>query len=893
VSEKQRHNPMVTSAATLMTSVDSARADVTLDSSLDSSLMLGSARGQPPSGQVVIKPGTDAGTHPAFSPTVVDTDLGTDHHTVSDAQGNTHALPKRIGHYNITRLIGAGGMGAVYEAQQDNPRRTVALKVMRGAIASPSASRRFEYESQLLARLRHAAIAQVYEAGTHVEPLTGAQFPYFAMEFIPGACTLTDFARERKLTLQQRLELFITICDAVHHGHQRGVIHRDLKPANILVDNSGHAKIIDFGVARASAEEQEAELGPEAHTRAGQLVGTIQYMAPEQCGGSASDAAEKGKTLADGSVSGGGLDIDTRVDVYALGVILFELLTGALPHDLEGTALFAAVMIVREDAPARPSSLVPELKGDLDTIILKALEKDRVRRYGSAADLAADIGRHLRHEPILARSIGPVGRLARWVRRNRAVATVGAISSIVLVSTSVVLVTRIVRESARANAALIDAERNLRAAKDNFSLIKTFFGSMRPNDQNQGLVDVEKLLDNAAKQLKDAPPDLPATEADFREIIAGGYQGLGRYSKSIEHQQRVVDLRLQLSEVQDLSLADSLHQFAAALWWNGQHDRAAPYYEQSLAIRRQLLPAEHADIALSLTHLAACKLKQDDLPSATRYYQQALDMRRRLQGTSSPEIAASMNNLAKCYALAGQTDRAEQAFRGALAMIQSIRGENDLTTATAQNNMGLFLIEAGKPDEAMEFITKALATRQAKLSAGHHFVALSRLGHGRARFSVSGWAPGKDYVIPQSNITEARAAFDEAREGLALLRQAIGTSHPEAVEAAGHVGLIAALVGDRAVADELLMFAASAVESNTTATKRDRLEVQLRSAIGRALTSGSSGSEEQVRARAELSSLLETISPGQVALSLYELAGKLTGQIERGAAPLAAPVPAG
>lgn len=863
MTQDNRKIPAVTSAATLVSASDASRNDVTLDTTLDSSVMIprspassaGSAGGnniiQPPSGQVLINNGSSQ--HSGFLPTVVGAQE--EHHTVSDSQGNTHALPQRIGHYNITRLIGAGGMGAVYEAQQDNPRRTVALKVMRGAIASPSASRRFEYESQLLARLRHASIAQVYEAGTHIEGLTGAEFPYFAMEFIPGAATLTEYAVKQKLTLQQRLELFITICDAVHHGHQRGVIHRDLKPANILIDNSGNPKIIDFGVARASSEEQEAGVSAEAHTRAGQLVGTIQYMAPEQCGGTASDA------------SGGAVDIDVRVDVYALGVILFELLTGALPHALEGSALFAAVMIVREEPPLVPSTLLAELRGDLDTIILKSLEKDRVRRYGSAADLAADIQRYLRHEPILARSIGPIGRLSRWVRRNRAVATVGAVSAVVLISTSVVLVARILRESARANAALVDAERNLRAAKDNFSLIKTFFGSMRPNDQNQGLVDVEKLLDNAANQMKSTPPDLPATEADFREIIAGGYQGLGRYAKSIEHQQRVVELRSMLTAKEDLSLADSLHQLAAALWWNGQYDRAAGYYERSLAIRRALLPTEHADIALSLTHLAACKLKQDDLPSATRYYQQALDMRRRLQGNASPDIAASINNLAKCYALAGQTDRAEIAFRDALAMIQSLRGENDLTTATAQNNLGLFLIDAGKPDDAIGFISKSLATRQSKLSAGHHFVALSRLSHARARFA----AESRSQVLLAGN-SAAVEAYQEAASALATLRAAVGQTHPDAIEAAGQVGLIAARVGQSAAAKELLDTALSVTSSNAAATRRDRLEAQLRSTIAQTIADQHANN---MNAGAPLELLLEDITPNQVGRSLYELAQRI------------------
>lgn len=777
---------------------------------------------------------------------------------VGGGQGEGIArLPLRIGHYGITRLIGAGGMGAVYEAQQDNPRRTVALKVMRGAIASPQASRRFEYESQLLARLRHPGIAQVYEAGTHTEAATGTEFPYFAMEFIPSAKSLTEYADAVGLSLQQRIELFINICDAVQHGHQRGVIHRDLKPANILVDSSGLPKIIDFGVARASAEEDERGAGGDTQTKAGQLVGTLQYMSPEQCGGGAA-APRSGERTAP-------LDIDVRTDVYSLGVILYEMLTGQLPHHLEGTSLFAAVMIIRDDAPLAPSVVRRELRGDLDTIILKALDKDRSRRYGSAADLAADLGHYLRHEPILARTTGPLGKMARWVRRNRAVATVAAVSAGVLLSTSVVLIARILRESARANAALVDAEQNLKAAKDNFSLIKTFFGSMRPNDLRQGLVDVEQLLDNAARQLTEKPPALSATEADFREIIAGGYQGLGKYTKSIEHQRRVVGLKMKMVVKEDLGFADSLHQLAAAYWWNGQYDEAGPLYERSLAIRQAILGKEHADVAFSFTHLAANKLKQGSLEEATNYYQRALEMRRKLQGHQSADVAASLNNLAKCEALAGQVDRAELHFREALEMIRAIKGGVDLTTATAENNLGLFLVEAGKPADAAPMLEAALSTRLSKLNPKHHFVALSRLGLARAKFAETWGFSGdpKHRALSQP----AGAAIDQALDALADLRSAIGAEHPDAVEAAGHVGLLLAAGGRSSEAIELLTTARDLTLKNPAATRRERNETQLRYAIANALRTRQVESQAPT-ALAELAALLEGIGPWQASESL-------------------------
>ena len=287
------------------------------------------------------------------------------------------SLPSVIGRYRILSLIGEGGMGAVYEAEQDKPRRTVALKVVKGAWANRELIARFEQESQLLARLQHPGIAQVYEAGT-ADNGSGLQ-PYFAMELITNGQPLTEFADARGLNFRQRLALMAQVCDAVHHAHQRGIIHRDLKPRNILVDESGQPKILDFGVARMTDSDAQAT----RQTDIGQLVGTLAYMSPEQA-------------LADP------LELDTRSDVYALGVVLYELLAGKLPYRLSAK-LHEAVATIREQDPTALSSVNRVYRGDIETIVARALEKDKTRRYASAADLAADIQRYLKDEPIMAR----------------------------------------------------------------------------------------------------------------------------------------------------------------------------------------------------------------------------------------------------------------------------------------------------------------------------------------------------------------------------------------------------------------------------------------------------------------------------------------------------------
>ena len=311
----------------------------------------------------------------------------------------------RLGHYEVLEVIGQGGMGTVYKAEQDSPRRTVALKVVRPGFASPAIVKRFNHEAQILGRLHHPGIAQVYEAG-----LADDGQPYFAMEFIHGL-PLDDYAR-RGLDLTARVGLVARVCDAVQHAHDQGVIHRDLKPANILVEETGHPKVLDFGVARATGADLLTMTGL---TQAGQLIGTPDYMSPEQVG--ADPAA-----------------IDHRSDVYALGVILFELAAHRLPYQLEHRPLAETARLIQEQDPPRLGSINPELRGDVETIVAKALEKDPARRYRSAADLAADLRHWLNHEPILARPPSALYHLHKFARRHK-----GLVGGVVATGVALVL----------------------------------------------------------------------------------------------------------------------------------------------------------------------------------------------------------------------------------------------------------------------------------------------------------------------------------------------------------------------------------------------------------------------------------------------------------------------
>jgi WD40 repeat protein/serine/threonine protein kinase len=369
----------------------------------------------------------------------------------------TGDYPKSIGKYRILGVLGEGGMGVVFVAEQDRPRRTVALKVIRGGLGHSTIARRFEHEAELLGRLQHPGIAQIYEAGI-AETAHGPQ-AYLAMELIRGRA-LTDYANAQELTTGERLELVARVCDAVHHAHQRGVIHRDLKPGNILVEEQaglqpttvsqpgsahtrtshgarsshgyasqpshttysthgsssssggrvGQPKILDFGVARA----MNADLAITTfQTSVGQLIGTLPYMSPEQI---VADPAE----------------IDTRSDIYALGVIAYQLLTGKLPHDLGSRSIPEAARMIRDARPASLSSINKSLRGEVETIVSKAMEKDKDRRYQSAADLAEDIRRHLRREPILARQDSALYVLRSQLRRYRHLVAIGIAGVIAL-----------------------------------------------------------------------------------------------------------------------------------------------------------------------------------------------------------------------------------------------------------------------------------------------------------------------------------------------------------------------------------------------------------------------------------------------------------------------------
>ena len=407
-------------------------------------------------------------------------------------------LPPEIGQFSVRRLIGTGGMGAVYEAMQDNPRRKVAIKVMKRGITSASAQRRFHLEAQLLGRLHHPGIAQIYEAGTWDDGTGGV--PFFAMEYIAGAKELTQYASDKSLDTTQKLKLFASICDAVHHGHQKGIIHRDLKPGNVLVDRAGNPKVIDFGVARSTDSDLAVTT---QQTDVGALIGTLQYMSPEQC-------------EADPDI------IDTRSDVYSLGVMLYELLSGKSPYDLGSMAIYDAAKVVREQPATRLSVVSPLLKGDLETIVSKAMAKDPDYRYQSAIELKQDLERYGRGDPISARPLSLSYQVSLLMRRNKpAVVAAGVVAGVLVVATALSIVFALRASSAETRAlqaqALTVAE--LEKARVGQDFQRDILAMSSPRNAQGRTLSTQQILIEACAGIDDRFEGLPELAAETRLMV--------------------------------------------------------------------------------------------------------------------------------------------------------------------------------------------------------------------------------------------------------------------------------------------------------------------------------------------------------------------------------------
>jgi tetratricopeptide (TPR) repeat protein/predicted Ser/Thr protein kinase len=574
--------------------------------------------------------------------------------SIAPATGATPAasvIPARVGRYSILRVLGEGGMGTVYEAEQEQPKRTVALKVIRVGYLSPQLLRRFEHESQMLGRLQHPGIAQVHEAGT-VEDERGNPVPFFAMEFIRGV-PLTAYATQKNLGTRERLDLIARICDAVYHAHQKGVIHRDLKPGNIVVDESGQPKILDFGVARATDSDiQQTTL----QTGVGQLVGTVPYMSPEQ-------------------VSGNPDELDTRSDVYALGVIAYELLAGRLPYDLARKMIHEAVRVIREEEPTRLSSINRTLRGDVETIVAKALEKDKVRRYQSAEALASDIRRYLKDEPIAARPASTWYQLAKFSKRNKPLVGGMVVSFVILLTgmAGTAWQARVAEKRADELQQVSDFQANMlrqvdptQAGKlltadvlamfeeaivkagvpegERAGQVEAFTGQWKrvnATDAARELID-RAILKPAVDAIEKQFADQPVVDAALRQALADRYRDLGLYDAARPLQERALATRRRVLGEAHPQTLNSINQMGVLLDSQGKLDEAEPYYREALEKERRVLGEEHPVTLTSINNMGFLMQAQGKLSEAEPYFREALEKRRRLSGEEHPEIIVEL-----------------------------------------------------------------------------------------------------------------------------------------------------------------------------------------------------------------------------------------------------------
>jgi serine/threonine protein kinase/Tfp pilus assembly protein PilF len=582
----------------------------------------------------------------------------------------------RIGHYQVQRVIAAGGMGTVYEAVQEEPHRTVALKVIRRDITSRSALQRFKHESEILGHLRHPGVAQIYEAGAHGGE-SGA--PFFAMEFIPGARSITRYAAEEQLSVADRITLFTRVCEAVQAGHQRGIIHRDLKPANILVNEQGQPKLIDFGVARAT----DADLTLATfQTDAGELVGTLRYMSPEQCEGQASL-------------------LDTRSDVYALGVVLYELLTGELPYDLSTSSPFDVPRIIREQEPRRLSTFDRKLRGDLETIVLKALEKDREHRYQSVAELMRDLQHYLENEPIHAKRGRHWYVFRKTLRRHRLAAAV--IASFVLLICAFAISSFVLYQHSQAEA---------QTAQQVLNVLNRALVEADPNAGSSGDA-LLALLDKTAAQLDQKQVKDRKVRATVQRTLGAAYMNLGRYEQGGKHMRAALEAHREMYGDDHVETAESKARYSVWQCATGDLPGAETALREAIPILRQHKAKRRSELARSLGRLAVVMLYQQQPAEGETYAREYLEIAEETPGDPDGDIATAANLVSIMLQEQDRLPDAEPFLRRALASDRERFGNDHPRVGRDLENLGILLRKLGNYEDAESTMREAIrVTRQ-------------------------------------------------------------------------------------------------------------------------------------------------------------------------------------
>lgn len=705
----------------------------------------------------------------------------------------------RVGPYKVLEKLGEGGMGVVYLAEQVLPiRRKVALKIVKLGLDLDQVVARFESERQALAMMEHPSIAEIHDAGATPEGL-----PYFVMEYVPGT-SLTRHCDDHKLSLRERLELFIPICEAVQHAHQKAIIHRDLKPTNILVttqDGRTVPKIIDFGLAKTLAQPLTDKT---IHTGLGQLLGTPKYMSPEQA-----DLARQ--------------NVDTRTDVYSLGGVLYELLVGAAPLEAHSLTFEEMLKVIRDQEPVRPSrklvemdqaeaeevaarrstdvaTLHRQLRGDLDWITTKALEKERNRRYNSAADLAADIQRYLSDRPVVARPPTLAYRTRKFTRRHRL--AVGALASILILTVMFGFflarqARRVVMERDRAN---LEAETTRQVAQ----FLTDLFKISDPMIAQGYQPTAREILDQGAEKIGTALADRPLVQARLLRTMASAYENLGLYGKAEPLYRAALENQTRLLGAGHAETIDTLGELAGLQWRRGQfneseagllktldakkrllgnenpstlrvvnnlanlymvrgmYQKAEDMYRSAFETRRRVQGESHPDTLGAANNLANVIANQNRMEEAEKLYVWTLEGRRRIQGENHPDSLGAASNLAEHYSMLRRYPEAEKLHLDVLERRRRILGPEHPDTLTSMSNLGEVYRRSGRLAEAEPYLTAGLEGRRKAFGPGHREVVLSTFYLGSLRRA-------------QNRLPEAEALLTQASNGWIKL---FGDDHP-------------------------------------------------------------------------------------------------------------------
>ncbi len=759
------------------------------------------------------------------------------------------------GRYTLREKIGEGGMGEVWVAKQTEPvKRKVALKLIKAGMDSRAVLQRFEQERQALAMMDHPSIAGVLDGG-----MTPTGQPFFVMELVNGL-PLTQFCDQAKLTPKERLELFVPICQAVQHAHQKGIVHRDLKPANILVtlvDGRPSPKVIDFGVAKATSGKLTEET---MSTGFGAVVGTFEYMSPEQAGYSNDD-------------------IDTRADIYSLGVILYELLTGLRPIDagrLKQAALTEMIRIIHEEEPSKPSTrlstdealpslaavrqmepkkLMALLRGELDWVVMKCLEKSRDRRYETANALSRDIQRYLANEPVEARPPSAAYRARKFLRRHRGPIVAATLLLLAMVAGIVGTAIGMFRAEAalelavaaqRAEAkraegerqAKIEAQEATTQARKRLSQIETanrilgsIFESINPfdyDDVDRPLREVllEK-LDRAVEQLDGEAIGDPLVVASMQGKLALSLAGLGAPAKAKALLEKVIRTHEELLGPEDPTTLISIGKIATLLQQQGQQQEALELH--SYVLKRQQLGDDDLATMLTLSHIAEAhhQLGRPDL--AVPLLEKVLEFRESQFGENHPDVLSTMNDLAAAYEAVGELQLALPLFERSLEQFKLQLGDTHLETIRATNNLAFAYLQDGRPELAAPMLEEALELARSNLGNDHpaaltalHNLAgaykdLQELDRALPLFEESleltRAKRGDDHPDTLSSMNGLAACYQRTgkpesalpifQQLLVLMKKVYGDDHPHTASVAGNLAVVYESLGEKEKALDL------------------------------------------------------------------------------------------